>query len=346
MNKDWAELLISSGKVTSAGSGMADELSPDDFHFEGDSAAITAESVCDLSADVIVKITGDDAESFLQGQFSNDVAKLTVPSSQLTTWSTPKGRVLALFRLYRLSEGFLLKLPREQADSFIKRLRMFVLRAKVEIELLPDQLAIGVSGSAEKVIELTGLSLPQEVDACTTGGDLLVCRVRSGSEDRFEMVGPLTDIADRWSQLSAKFAVCSQARWRLHNIDAGLPSVNAATAEAFVLQMLNLQHIDGVSFKKGCFPGQEVVARMQYLGKLKRRMFRCSVDGEAPKPGAELFSDESASAVGKVVDGSREGQGESRFLAVIAIDATVKPLTVDQRPLTLLDLPYELPEPT
>jgi len=111
-----------------------------------------------------------------------------------------------------------------------------------------------------------------------------------------------------------------------------VPSIGEGTSEAFVLQMLNLQHIDGVSFKKGCFPGQEVVARMQYLGKLKRRMYRAAVAGDPPAPGAEIFTEGTNSAVGKVVDAQADGQGESRLLAVLAIDSSEKPLTVGKEP--------------
>jgi folate-binding Fe-S cluster repair protein YgfZ len=110
--------------------------------------------------------------------------------------------------------------------------------------------------------------------------------------------------------------------------------------------MLNLQHIDGVSFKKGCFPGQEVVARMQYLGKLKRRMYRGAVSGDAPVPGAEIFTEGASSAVGKVVDAQPDGSGESRLLAVLAIDSAEKPLTVGRdngQAVTLHELPYDIP---
>ena len=136
--------------------------------------------------------------------------------------------------------------------------------------------------------------------------------------------------------------------WRLQNIDAGVPSVTSATSEAFVLQMLNLHHINGVSFKKGCFPGQEVVARMQYLGKLKRQMYRLGYNGElAPSAGAEIYKEGGNSAVGKVVDAQLVADGHYRMLAVIAIDATEATLSLDQNlqhKVDLLELPYSLAE--
>ena len=354
MNRDWAKFLLTTDNVSGAG---FDETAPAvaDLVFAGDHQPVASESVCDLSADALLHITGADAESFLQGQFSNDVAKLTVHSSQLNTWSTPKGRVLSLFRLYRLEDGFLLKLPVSQTDAVVKRLRMFVLRAAVQIDIISDQVAIGVSGTgaSEKLREFCG-ELPDTVDACVFKDGLLVARVRSALPSldipRYEIAGPVGQLETLWLSLADQCQVCSEARWRLQNIDAGVPAIGESTSEAFVLQMLNLNHIDGVSFKKGCFPGQEVVARMQYLGKLKRRMYRTSVntsdDAEPPLPGAEIYTEGSNSAVGKIVDAQMDGNGESRMLAVLAIESAAKPLTVGKEqglPVTILELPYDIP---
>ena len=354
MNKDWTKFLLSTDAVSAPGGDRStlDESAPmgADLIFSGDNAPAT-ECICDLSAHASVSVTGEDSESFLQGQFSNDVAKLTPYSSQLNSWSTPKGRILALFRLTRLADGFLIKLPSSQVDTIVKRLRMYVLRAKVEIEIVSDQVVIGVSGTAasEKLREIAG-DLPSAVDATVFNNELLISRVRgalpSVEAPRYEVAGPVSSMETLWQSLAEVCQLCSERRWRLQNIDAGVPVIGEGTSEAFVLQMLNLQHIDGVSFKKGCFPGQEVVARMQYLGKLKRRMYRCAVEGDAPSPGAEIFTEGANSAVGKVVDAQSDGNGETRLLAVLAIDAATKPLTVGKeagQAVTLLELPYDIP---
>jgi folate-binding protein YgfZ len=359
MNKDWSNFLLSCDEVQAAPGVEAPGVtaSVDDLVFSGDSEPATSEVVCDLSADALLRVTGEDAMSFLQGQFSNDVANVTPQSSQLNTWSTPKGRVLALFRLLRLDDGYLIKLPAAQVDTVVKRLRMFVLRAKVQIDVISDHVAIGVSGVAaarvlaQAVLGDTSGQMPTAVDAAIQGNGLLVSSVRGALPDvdvpRYEVVGTVAEMQALWQALVASGCqVCSGARWRLQNIDAGVPAIGEGTAEAFVLQMLNLQHIDGVSFKKGCFPGQEVVARMQYLGKLKRRMYRGAVSGDAPVPGAEIFTEGASSAVGKVVDAQPDGSGESRLLAVLAIDSAEKPLTVGRdngQAVTLHELPYDIP---
>jgi len=267
MNSEWQSFLDGAGALPEDQSGGAGE---------------SASTLCNLAADAVLRVTGDDAGSFLQGQFSNDVSALDGGGSQLSSWSTPKGRVLVLFRLVRLAANdYLIKMPLEQLPAVHKRLQMFVLRAKVKIEATDDFVCVGIGGLPGST-PLDGLFAmqPEVVDAIVPALDepaAVLYRVR-GDTPRFELIAPVAFASRVWQQLQAASVVVSAQRWRLQNIDAGIPCVEAATSEAFVLQMLNLQHIDGVSFKKGCYPGQEVVARMQYLGKLKRRMYLAALD--------------------------------------------------------------------
>ncbi len=339
MNKEWQQFLTDNGaQITDSGS----------IQFSGDNQLAPDNALCPLTGQVVLRVTGDDAADFLQGQFSNDVAALGSPGSQLTTWSSPKGRVLTLFRLYRDDTGYLIALPAELAESFLKRLRMYVLRAKVVIEEQPQLVSFGVSGeAATRQIKNTLGSVPGDIDACVCSDETIVTRVR-GEQPRYEVITSVSNACELWSAWSATCQPGGDTVWRLQNIDAGVPCIGSATSEAFVLQMLNLQHIDGVSFKKGCFPGQEVVARMQYLGKLKRRMYRATGQIESnamPAPGDDVFNEATASAVGKVVDAQPVGDGTYRMLAVCAIAAAEKPLYLEpqaQRSLSLLDLPYSI----
>ncbi len=339
MNNEWQQYLTGNGAQLSESGRIS---------FAGDNQLAPANALCALSGQVVLRVTGDEASDFLQGQFSNDVAALGNPGSQLTTWSSPKGRVLTLFRLYRDASGYLIVLPAELAESFTKRLRMYVLRAKVVIEAQPDLVCIGISGNkSQELVSQTFGAVPEAVDSCVVSNDQVVTRVR-GLADRFEVIAP-GDVAQKlWSGWSEVCQPCGEAVWRLQNIDAGVPCIGSETTEAFVLQMLNLQHIDGVSFKKGCFPGQEVVARMQYLGKLKRRMYLATgqvEDNFIPAPGDEVFNKDGNSAVGKVVDAQAVGDGTYRMLVVFAIAATEKPLYLEpagQRAVELMDLPYSI----
>lgn len=331
MNSDWQNFLVEQGVTDTIDDGLLAQ-----------STLVSA-----LPDEVTLHISGADAEAFLQGQFSNDVAALADPDSQLTTWSTPKGRVLALFRLMRMGDAFLIRLPAALAETFVKRLRMYVLMAKVVIELQDNVVSFGLSGEqAPGLVEAVFGSAPSDVDGCIVNDDSCVVRVR-GEMPRYELTMPLTEAMALWQKWAPAVQPGSEHLWRLQNINAGIPSVGSATSEAFVLQMMNLHHINGVSFKKGCFPGQEVVARMQYLGKLKRRMYLLSgsVDAGVPAPGDELFSEGKSSAVGKVVDAQPAGDGTYRMLAVCAIDGMEHPVYQEaeaRHRVTEIELPYSI----
>ena len=337
MNQQWQQFLTDNGaQVTDTA----------DLGFAGDNQLAPDNALCALTGQAVLRVTGHDATDFLQGQFSNDVTALASPGSQLTTWSSPKGRVLVLLRLYRDESGYLIVLPAEQVEAFVKRLRMYVLMAKVVVEEQPQLVCLGLGGrSVGDVVSKSLNDAPSDIDTCISHGDTIATRVR-GTVPRFEIIAPVETACELWSAWSEDCQPCGESVWRLQNIDAGVPGIANATSEAFVLQMLNLQHIDGVSFKKGCFPGQEVVARMQYLGKLKRRMYRAAGTGDdLPVPGDDVYNESTASAVGKVVDAQAVGDGTYRMLAVCAIAAAEKPLFLEpeaRRSLELLDLPYSL----
>ena len=338
MPAGWQEKLTSFG------------LAQKDGRFEYPAGSTATSLLCTLASDTVLQVTGDDAEAFLQGQFSNDIAALKTPGSQLSTWSSPKGRVIAVIRVVKVDTGYLIKLPTVLVEPVLKRLRMYVLMSKVVIEPREDLVVTGISGqSAEAAMADAGCAAGQHPDETTAlDSDTWITRVR-GDIPRFEVIGTVDKLAELWAACSESCEMAGESSWRLQNIDAGIPSVDEKTTEAFVLQMLNLQHINGVSFKKGCFPGQEVVARMQYLGKLKRQMYRLQYTGDhLPGAGDEIYKPGGGSAAGKVVDAADAGDGTSRLLAVIAIDATAAPLFLDkeeQQPLTMLEFPYDTPAP-
>jgi folate-binding protein YgfZ len=173
-----------------------------------------------------------------------------------------------------------------------------------------------------------------------------------GNPLRFEILGPVTSVSDLWKRLADGGAVPANTdRWNLLDIRAGIPTVYAATVEAFVPQMTNMQLVEGVSFTKGCYTGQEVVARMQYLGKLKRRMYRAEVATDrCPHPGDELFSgaSESGQGTGKVVAAAPIGDGRCELLAVVEISAVEQGnvrLGEAGPELEFRELPYAFPEP-
>ncbi len=214
----------------------------------------------------VLRFAGADAQTFLQGQVSNDTRALAEGMTLRAAYSSPQGRVIAVLELLPHAGGVLALLPRELAAGTRERLRRFVLRAKVQIEDLSESLPIsGVHGEA--TLASWGLPRPERDGGCRLHGEIGVARVR-GDPDRFWVIGETGAVVDPAPPATV------ERDWRLADIRAGIPRVYAETSEAFVAQMLNLDLVEGISFSKGCYTGQEIIARTQHLGRIKRRMFR------------------------------------------------------------------------
>ncbi len=296
----------------------------------------------------LIRVQGEDARTFLQGQLTNDINEVSEEQAQLSAWCTPKGRMLALFLVFQRGDDLYLQLPRERLDAVLKRLRMFVLRTRVTLEDASDALAIaGVWGYClGSQLE----SLPEQDFGAANLNGLTLIRF-PGASPRVQIIGEPEALANFWQPLADEGTLAHEQSWTLHNIRAGLPTVVDATAEAFIPQMLNLDVLGGISFTKGCYTGQEVVARMKYLGQLKRRMYLARLSGETPAaPGDALWSKESQSAqgAGRIVLTAKTEDGGQETLVVAEISAAKKGgmrLTDENGPEVVLSPPpYEVPE--
>lgn len=274
----------------------------------------------------ILRFSGADALGFLQGQLSNDTQRLTESAAVLAAYSTAQGRVLALIYLLPHSSGVAAILPREILLPTLERMRKFVLRAKVQIEAATDLVVAGQFAAtlpaASRYTEQDGLG------TAPVGHDA----------SRRWIIGPPEMIAAPADAAAAKRI---EDQWRLADIRAGLPQIYAATCEAFVAQMLNLDLLDGISFTKGCYTGQEIIARTQHLGRIKRRLYRLALPPGAWKIGQSLrLSDGRQGRLTEVI----ESGGRAEALAVLwqAGDAgteTADEILVDAAELPL---PYAL----
>ncbi len=278
----------------------------------------------DLAELGVVAVSGADAPRFLQAQVSNDLRELTATHSQLNSHCSPKGRMLANFRsLITANDEFLLIAPRSQIELLLQRLRMFVLRAQVQIEDRSDDYAcFGILGDQAAALGEYFTTVPQQTDDLSRhdNGSHII-RV-AGTLPRWLFVGQPEWAQTLWTALAG--SPVGADTWHLHDIRAGIPTIYPETRDLFVPQMANMQLIDGMSFHKGCYTGQEVVARMQYLGKLKRRMYYAHTTATPPPtPGAPLFAPHSRAdkAAGQVVEAQRNAAGETELLAVVEIAA-------------------------
>lgn len=271
----------------------------------------------------VIAVHGSDAGDFLQAQLSNDIKLCEEDRSQLSAYCTPKGRILGLMRIFRQGDTFYLRLPADSLEAVLQRLRMYVLRADVTLEDVSENFCcIGVSGTAaaEEISKAAGQA-PAGINQVVRLDMGSVIRV-PGIQPRFEVYANSLEAAQAcWDTLNVNGAPVGSPAWRLLEIQSGIPNIFAATSELFVPQMVNLQLVDGVSFKKGCYPGQEIVARMQYLGTLKRRMYLGLIDqDEAVAPGDELYqASGDEQPVGRIVDAQPHPDGGFLALAVLQI---------------------------
>ncbi|VAX07975.1 tRNA-modifying protein YgfZ [hydrothermal vent metagenome] len=279
--------------------------------------------LCDLSNLGLIKLSGKDSAEFLQGQVTNDIRELTPEHSQLNGYCNPKGHMLASFLVFQRGGELFLQLPIEMLEPVLKRLSMFVLRSDVTVTDASDKLIrIGIAGQDAEVQLRNHLTvLPAEPYATHHDQELTIIRL-PGATPRFEIIGPESSIRPLWQQLSADITATNSSYWSLLDIQAGIPAVYPATVEAFIPQMVNMQLIGGVSFKKGCYCGQEIIARTQNRGTLKRRMYLAHIPGDKiPTAGDELSSPsaEHNKAAGVVVDAQPVAGGGSDALVMIQI---------------------------
>ena len=298
----------------------------------------------------VIAASGADAARFLHAQLTNDVEHLGADRLALAGYCTAKGRLLATFRVWREAGTVCLLLPRELLAGVLKRLSMFVLRAKVTLVDASDAWAVSaVFGTgAESRLGALGFAPPAAPGQCTRSGDARVARLHGSARlpERFLLLEPAADGA-AVAASSDLPSVDSGAFW-WSEIDAGVPTVFAATQEKFVPQMINYEVIGGVSFSKGCYPGQEVVARSQYRGRLKRRMQLGHCAAAAPA-GADVFADGEAEAAGTVVMSASAPGGGFDLLLECPLEKADAPLRLgaaDGPLLALRALPYELVDVT
>ncbi len=279
--------------------------------------------MCDLSQYATIRVSGQDAQNFLQNMLSSDVREASPQHAQISSLNSPKGRVLASLLVWCRQDDYYLYLPHNLCMVILKRLSMYVLRAKVKIEdVSRQQVILGLSGvGSEALVQQAFGSVPQAIWAVEQHDQASVIRCDA---QRFLINIPEQYAPAFWQKLVVNARPVASTCWDWLNIRAGIPVILPVTQDQFVPQMVNLDLIGGVSFKKGCYPGQEIVARMQYLGKLKRRMYlahipKNQVEGRVmPQPGDALCSaDMVDQSCGMLVNVARAPSGGCDLLAVV-----------------------------
>lgn len=307
----------------------------------------------------LIAVTGDDAVPFIHGQLSNDIERLGRAQARMAGYSTPQGRLLATLLAWKTAGGVMLQLPREILPSLQKRLQMYVLRARVKLEDASERLSIiGLGGTGAAGALATWF--PQLPDAPYGRVDgeagTLIRTADAFGTPRYQWIASPETADSILPALASSLAPTQSGAWRLGDILAGVPQIFAATQDRFVAQMVNLEVVGGVSFTKGCYPGQEIVARTQYLGKSRRRMLPAFADVATSGDiglavaGSDVFSEaDPGQPCGTVVNAERMDAGHIACLVSLRLDLADRGmlrLGSAQGPILQLGkLPYDLPEP-
>jgi folate-binding protein YgfZ len=342
---NWNEYLSSQGAQLAAdGTGHVR-----DFGHALTTAELAAGFIATITDQGLIAVSGDDAASFLHNQLTNDVEHLGLAEARLAGYCSPKGRLQATFLIWRSSESVFLQLARDIAPALQKRLSMFVLRAKAKLSDAGSGLVmLGMGGAAAEaaLLPLFG-ALPATPYAHIAHARGTLIRVADAfGAARYQWLATPEAAQAAWPALCATLRQGGSDAWRLSEIHAGVPQVALRTQEQFVPQMVNFELLGGVNFKKGCYPGQEIVARSQYLGKLKRRTALATINAPA-QAGDEVFSvDDPDQPCGMIVNSAPNGAGGVDALVEMKLAAieqgNVHLGSASGVPLRLLPMPYAL----
>lgn len=347
----WQQSLIAQGAKLESGAIM---------HFDdakGELASTSSSNVlCDLNHLGLLEISGVDAVAFLQGQVTNDVKLLAGTSAHYTAYCTPKGRMLALFLAFahhnnQLGDHLHLQFNRTLLEPILKRLKMYVMRSKVEIKDTSESIIkFGINGPeaasilASSFTKIAINKIPvQDYELVSLDNTTILKLPSISSHARFLIFTDAENAPLIWNALKSKTQLVGKPCWDWLEIQVGIPDIEPATQEQFVPQMLNLDILNGINFKKGCYTGQEIVARTHYLGSVKRRTYLTSIDTQQVPSVGEKVLDAMQNEVGQIVRAVPNLSNGYDALIEMRIDAQqTGKVFWNHVPITTKALPYNI----
>ena len=296
----------------------------------------------------LLEVRGPDAEKFLQGQITCSATEVTPALSSPGAYCTAKGRVVASFQLLRpQNDVFLLRMRRDLLDIAARAFGKYIVFSKAKLAIAEPMIGIGLHGNAVGALlrELIGALPTQQHGTISYGDGLLLQCDAAGTQ--YEYWGPAATATALWSHCAPHCLAIGSRYWRWLQIRSGNAEISAATSEMFLPHMLNYHVTGAINFKKGCYTGQEIVARTHYRGQVKRHLLRAALTGPAPAAGSDL-SDNNGKAVGNIVDSALINADTAELLAVAADtdhDSAAAPtnLRAGAAELRPLMLPYAIP---
>ena len=271
-----------------------------------------------LNTSSMIKVEGDDRVPFLQGQLTQDIKLISHDKALFAGFCNPKGRVLAFMLCFEEHDSIHIQIDSSIAEPILRRLKMYVLRSKVSLNLLDNQFTcVGFVGS--KTLLNQGIKLPENYLDIVRSHDVMIMRVGKNTE-RFQLMGEASKVKSFMQLNLPEYTSMSIESWNNLNILDGVPDIYPTTQEAFIPQSLNMDLIDGVNFKKGCYTGQEIVARTHYLGKVKRRMYRGFIESQDVLTPGDQILNEKREVIGQLVRSAVENNSKTNMLIELRVD--------------------------
>ena len=271
-----------------------------------------------LNTSSMIKVEGDDRVPFLQGQLTQDIKLISHDKALFAGFCNPKGRVLAFMLCFEEHDSIHIQIDSSIAEPILRRLKMYVLRSKVSLNLLDNQFTcVGFVGS--KTLLNQGIKLPENYLDIVRSHDVMIMRVGKNTE-RFQLMGEASKVKSFMQLNLPEYTSMSIESWNNLNILDGVPDIYPTTQEAFIPQSLNMDLIDGVNFKKGCYTGQEIVARTHYLGKVKRRMYRGFIESQDVLTPGDQILNEKKEVIGQLVRSAVENNSKTNMLIELRVD--------------------------
>ena len=271
-----------------------------------------------LDKTATIRVEGDDRIQFLQGQLTQDINLISQDKALYAGFCNPKGRVLAFMLCYAAHESIHIQLDNSIKESILKKLKMYVLRSKVSLNLLEETfISIGFLGS--NVLFELDIQTPKNYLDIVQYHDIMIMRIGKNSE-RYQLMGETSKVNEFIKLNFSAYSTMSLGDWNNLNILDGIPDIYPATQEIFIPQSLNMDLIEGINFKKGCYTGQEIVARTHYLGKVKRRMYRAFIKSQVDlNPGDQVLN-KNGEDIGQLVRSAKENNDKTNLLIELRVD--------------------------
>ena len=275
-----------------------------------------------------IKVEGDDRVQFLQGQLTQDINLISQNKALYAGFCNSKGRMLAFMLCYLNHESIHIQIDSSIQEFILQKLKMYILRSKVSLKLANETfLCIGFIGS--KALLTKNIQPPKNYLDIIHSDDIMIMRL--GKDDRYQLMGETSKVNEFMKLNFSEYLSMSFDDWNNLNILDGIPDIYPTTQEAFIPQSLNMDLIDGINFKKGCYTGQEIVARTHYLGKVKRRMYRAFLKSRADLIPGDLILNNKGEEIGQLVRAANENNEKTNMLIELRVDQVHEALFINSQ---------------